>query len=47
MIELLAQYGNLINIVLIPILMWIIKIERRMVKIETTLEIKFHKNKEA
>jgi len=34
------------NLILIPILVWIIKIEKRITRIETILEIKIYKGKE-
>ena len=36
-----------VNVVVIPVLIYIIKIEKRLTRIETTLEIRNHKKKES
>jgi len=38
---------DIVNVMLIPIAYWLIKIERRLTRIETILELKNPKRKEA
>ena len=36
-----------LNVVVVPVLIYIVKIEKRLTKIETILEIRNHKKKES
>jgi len=44
--EIITYTSRLISFIIVPVAIWIIKLEKRLTKIETILEIKFKKKEE-
>jgi len=42
----ISSWIPLVNIMIVPIAFWIVKIEKKLTRIETILEIKFHKKED-
>lgn len=42
----ITEWAPLLNVVLFPVAIWIVKLERRLTRIETILEIKFKKKED-
>jgi len=42
----LTSWIPLVNIIIVPVAIWIVKIEKKLTRIETILEIKLHKKED-